>query len=80
MLLDDTLRAAEQLRKVGVETELKVWPEMFHCWQFFADTVPEARVAIDELSAFLRPRLNREPKPLMREPSGVLCSQGATLA
>jgi acetyl esterase/lipase len=57
ILLDDSLRLAERARNAGVETELKVWDEMWHVFQSFP--IPEARQSIEEIGAFVAGVLNR---------------------
>src|SRR4029077_4032295 len=53
MLRDDSVRMAERLKAAGVETELEIWPKVFHAWQIAADIVPESRKAIDKIAAFI---------------------------
>jgi acetyl esterase/lipase len=57
ILRDDTVRMTERLRKAGVEVQCEVWPRMPHVWQMFARLVPESRLAIDHIGAFMRRRL-----------------------
>jgi epsilon-lactone hydrolase len=54
ILLDDSLRLAQRAALAQVRTQLSVWPEMVHVWQFFAFMLPEGRAAIDEGGLFLR--------------------------
>jgi acetyl esterase/lipase len=56
-LRDDAVRMAERLRAVGRDVELEVWPRMFHVWPMFARILPEGRVAITRIGAFLRAKL-----------------------
>jgi len=56
-LLDDSTRLAERARKVGVDVELEVWPEMIHVWHAFASLLPEGRQAIERVGEYLRKRL-----------------------
>lgn len=57
ILLDDSVRVADRARAAGVETELRIWPQMFHVWHAFADILPEGQQAVDEMAAFLEARL-----------------------
>lgn len=57
MLRDDSVRMAEKMKAAGVETELEVWPKVFHVWQVTADILPEGRKAIEKIAGFLRTRL-----------------------
>ncbi|RFU47035.1 alpha/beta hydrolase [Paraburkholderia sp. DHOC27] len=53
VLLDDSTRAAENARAVGVSVELQVWPKMPHVWQIFAPFIPEAGRALDAAAGFV---------------------------
>ena len=57
ILLDDAVRVAEHARKAGVDTELRVWPDMFHVWHAFAQILPEGQQAVEEMAAFLEKRI-----------------------
>lgn len=54
-LLDDSVRLVERARNDGVETEFKIWEEMWHV--FHAFPIPEALQAIKEIGSFVRSRL-----------------------
>jgi monoterpene epsilon-lactone hydrolase len=54
-LLDDSVRLVERAKNAGVEAEIKIWDEMWHV--FHAFPIPEAMEAIEEIGAFVRPRL-----------------------
>jgi monoterpene epsilon-lactone hydrolase len=54
VLLDDSRRVAENARRAGVETTLRVWTGLPHVWQFFATFLPEARAALYEAATFIR--------------------------
>ncbi|GAA5346515.1 alpha/beta hydrolase [Planifilum fimeticola] len=54
-LLDDSVRLVERAKGAGVETEFKIWDEMWHVFHGFP--IPEARQAIEEIGAFVRARL-----------------------
>lgn len=56
-LLDDSTRLAGVAGQAGVETRLDVFPEMQHVFQIAAGALPEADAAVDEIAAWLRPRL-----------------------
>lgn len=57
ILLSDSVTFAERAQEAGVETEIEIWPEMWHVWHAWAAELPEARDAIDGIGAFLRRRL-----------------------
>lgn len=57
VLLDDSVRLVERLRRAGNSAELQIWPRMFHAWHLFAPIVPEARQAIAAIGAFVQRRL-----------------------
>jgi monoterpene epsilon-lactone hydrolase len=54
ILLDNSTRLAEQARSAGVDVTLDIWDEMFHVFQLGAGFVPEARKAVENISAFLQ--------------------------
>lgn len=54
ILLDDGLRLADAARRQGVAVELRVHPRLPHGFPVFADVLPEARAAIDEVGRFAR--------------------------
>jgi epsilon-lactone hydrolase len=54
VLLDDSVRIAEKLRRAGTQAELEVWPRMPHSWHLYARIVPEGRYAIRRIAAFVR--------------------------
>ncbi|MBN9560619.1 MAG: alpha/beta hydrolase [Alphaproteobacteria bacterium] len=56
-LLDDSRALAEALRKAGVEVKLDEHPEMQHVFHFLAGVAPEADQAIQQLAAWVRPKL-----------------------
>jgi len=57
ILLSDAQRLANRAAEDRVEVALKVWPGMWHVFQTAARYVPEARRSLEELSAFLQPKL-----------------------
>ena len=67
ILLDDTLRFAEKAKDSGVEVTLDVWLEMFHAWQMFADTVPEAKEALDRVGNFVKEILKEKDNDRKRD-------------
>jgi acetyl esterase/lipase len=54
ILLDDAQTLAAHAREAGVETEIRVWDDMFHDWHAAASLVPEGERAIDEIGRFVR--------------------------
>lgn len=58
LLVGDNRRLAEVARAAGVDVTLKVWDGFWHVFQLF-DWVPEARLAVREIGAFLHERLER---------------------
>lgn len=53
ILLDDTVRAAEQAEKAGVPFFLEIWEEMPHVFPMFA-MLPESAVAIERIARFIQ--------------------------
>lgn len=54
LLHDDSVAIAKRLQQAGVETELKVWPGMVHCWQLFAPMLEEGMRSLQEIAAFIK--------------------------
>ena len=57
ILMSDSTRLVERARKAGVDATVHVFDHMYHDFQLFGVIVPEARVAIAELGAFLKKRV-----------------------
>jgi monoterpene epsilon-lactone hydrolase len=58
ILLDDAVRFGERARAAGVDTEVVVWPGMFHVFQVYTPILPEARQAITQIADFIDSHLN----------------------
>jgi acetyl esterase/lipase len=58
MLLDDTLRLAENARAAGVPVDVQVGDGMMHVYQLLTWLIPEAEPAIEQIGAFVRTHLN----------------------
>lgn len=56
MLLSDSLRMAEALKKAGVDCTLKEWEGMFHVFHSVV-RLPEAKVATGEIADFIKSRI-----------------------
>ncbi|MDR4306955.1 alpha/beta hydrolase [Chelatococcus sambhunathii] len=54
ILLDDARRLHAGLSAAGVPCDLEIWPQMPHVWQAFAIFLPEGRLALNRINAFLR--------------------------
>jgi len=54
LLRDDSLTVAERLEGVGNRVELKVWPDMVHCWQLFGPMLDEGMQSIEEIARFTK--------------------------
>ena len=57
-MLDDSVRFAEKAKKAGVDVTLRVSEKMVHCYPLMAPMFPEATEAMDEISTFIKTRLN----------------------
>lgn len=57
VFLSDAQRCAAWAGKAGTEVTLKVWPGMWHLFPMQTPFVPEARLAVQELCAFVEGRL-----------------------
>ena len=53
VLLDDSIRVAARAKWVGVDVELRVYPDMPHVWPALNAILPEGRQALEEAVAFL---------------------------
>ncbi|MBL6750123.1 MAG: alpha/beta hydrolase [Nevskia sp.] len=54
VLLDDIRAMHGRLRQAGVDAQLGVWDEMFHCWHLYWPMLEEGRRAVAEGAAFIR--------------------------
>lgn len=54
MLHDDALRYTNKAQAAGSLVSLQTWEDMCHVWPIFADMLPEAEQAFDEMASFLR--------------------------
>ncbi len=53
-LLDDSRRLEERARAAGVDVTLEIWEGLMHSWHQYADFLPEARSAIEQIGRFVR--------------------------
>lgn len=63
ILLDDSVRLAENARAAGVTVEITIWPHMWHVWQFFIHLLPESRRANQDIVKFIKDTFNQETEP-----------------
>jgi epsilon-lactone hydrolase len=56
ILLSDSTRLADKAKYFGVKVVLKIWDKMWHVWH--AWNMPESKMAIDEISAFIKDNEN----------------------
>ena len=61
VLLGDSLRLEAGLRAAGGSVALSVWKDMFHVFQLFHASVPEADRAVSEAAAFMRQHWRQPP-------------------
>jgi epsilon-lactone hydrolase len=59
LLLSDIGKFVDRARWAGVPVQADLWEGMFHCWQIFADDMPEAQEAIGHIGAFAQDMLAR---------------------
>ena len=57
VLLDDSLRLAEQAKKAGVDVRLDVFPGMQHTFQMAAGRAPESDESIRRFAGWVKPKL-----------------------
>lgn len=53
VLLSDATRFAEKARQDGVDVQLSIWDEMWHCWPAWSAELPEGREALDQIAQFV---------------------------
>ncbi len=58
VLLSDSQVLAERARAAGVDVRINIYDDMIHVWHFFWPMLSEARDAVDEITAFMREKLN----------------------
>lgn len=54
VLLDDSTRLAQKMKKAGVKVEFELWDHMMHVWHYLAGIVPEANMAIDKIGEYIQ--------------------------
>lgn len=59
LLLSDIGAFVDKARWAGVPVQAEIWEGMFHCWQVFAEHVPEGQEAIGQAGAFIEDVLSR---------------------
>jgi epsilon-lactone hydrolase len=59
LLLSDIGKFVDKARWAGVPVQADLWEGMFHCWQLFADDLPEAQDAINHIGTFVQDMLAR---------------------
>jgi epsilon-lactone hydrolase len=53
ILLDDSTRLAEAIRRAGGQVRLQLFPHMWHVFQFFGGWMRESRQAVQDTGDFL---------------------------
>jgi acetyl esterase/lipase len=59
LLLSDIATFVDKARWAGVPVQFELWEGMFHCWQVFAQEIPEGQRAIDNIGAYAQDVLLR---------------------
>jgi len=54
ILLEDAEKLAAKAVQAGVDATLRVYPGMWHVWQYFAPFLPEAEKAVEEIGQFVQ--------------------------
>mgnify|MGYP001818953251 FL=1 len=54
ILLSDSERLVENIRRAGGDVGLEVWPDMWHVFQAFVVVMPESQLAVNKLAARIR--------------------------
>ena len=66
MLHDQVVAFAARTQAAGVETFLRVWPDMVHDWHFLAMAHEAGRNALAEIGAFVRVRTGAPAPPVLK--------------
>jgi len=53
LLLDDAIRIHEKAERQGIHSRLRIFPGVPHVWHIYVGTIPEAKIALTEISHFL---------------------------
>lgn len=53
LLLDDSIRLAQQAQNFGIEVQLKIWKDMIHVFSLLGNTIPEVQAANKEIIEFI---------------------------
>ncbi len=53
LLVDDSVTVAGRIEQAAGQVELKVWPEMVHCWQLYGPMLEESMQSIEEIAGFV---------------------------
>jgi monoterpene epsilon-lactone hydrolase len=59
LLFDGIAAFVKKARWAGVPVRFEIWQQMFHCWQVYADHVPEGGEAIAHIGAFVQDVMSR---------------------
>jgi acetyl esterase/lipase len=59
LLVSDIGVFVDKARWAGVPVQAEIWEGMFHCWQLFAEQIPEGQEAIGQAGAFIEDVLSR---------------------
>jgi len=59
LLVSDIGAFVDKARWAGVPVQAEIWEGMFHCWQLFAEQIPEGQEAIEQAGAFIGDVLGR---------------------
>jgi monoterpene epsilon-lactone hydrolase len=59
LLVSDIGAFVDKARWAGVPVQAEIWEGMFHCWQLFAEKIPEGQEAIGQAGSFIDGVLSR---------------------
>ena len=60
VLLDDSVRLADQAKAAGVEVQLEIWEDMIHMFAYFAAWAPESQQGIEQIGEFIQKHIKKE--------------------
>ena len=59
LLVSDIGAFVDKARWAGVPVQAEIWEGMFHCWQLFAEQLPEGQEAIEQAGSFIEDVMGR---------------------
>ncbi|MBT3343687.1 MAG: alpha/beta hydrolase fold domain-containing protein [Gemmatimonadetes bacterium] len=80
IIRDDSVSAAARAQEAGVDVTLEIWPGMFHVFPSHEPLLPEGRLAIEHMAAFIGQHAAREQPSNLGWRHGVLVGIATAIA